>query len=84
MVNLLYALIFKRVGNLYIIFKIYPDLIYELTYFYKNLLQSMKFSKNEAKDQTQLQKLINICPNFVALVCEYYQTLKNSSKKMVE
>ena len=81
LVNLLYALIFKRIGNLYIIFKVYPDLIYELTSFYKTLLQSLKFSRNETRDQTQLQKLVNICPYFVALVCEYYQTLRNSTGK---
>lgn len=84
LVNVLYALIFKRIGNLYIIFKAYPDLIYELTTFYKTLLQSLKLSRNEARDQAQLHKLINICPNFVALVCEYYQTLRNSTNSMVD
>jgi hypothetical protein len=83
LVNLLYALIFKRIGNLYIIFKVYPDLIYELTSFYKTLLQSLKFSRNESRDQAQLQKLVNICPNFVALVCEYYQTLRNSAGRVM-
>lgn len=76
-------MIFKRIGNLYIIFKAYPDLIYTLTSYYKTLLQSLKLSRNEARDQAQLQKLVNICPNFVALVCEFYQTLRNSVGNMM-
>ncbi len=77
--NQLFSLIFKRIGNLYIIFKAYPDLVHEMTFFFKNLLNCIKVSKNEIRDQVKLQKLISICPNFVAILCEYYQTLKNTS-----
>lgn len=50
-----------------------------MTFFFKTLLNCIKVSKNEIRDQVKLQKLITICPNFVAILCEYYQTLKNSS-----
>lgn len=43
--HFLYSLIFRRVGNLYLIFKLNPNLIYEMTYFYKACLHSMKGSK---------------------------------------
>lgn len=42
LVQHLYSLIFKRIANLYIIFKLYPNLIYELTFYYKNALNSLK------------------------------------------
>lgn len=74
----LYSLIFKRISNLYLILRMHPNLIYELTFFYKNALHSLKQSGDPA-EQIELAKLINICPSYVALVCEYYQTLKNVS-----
>ncbi len=73
----LYGLIFKRISNLYLILQLSPTLIYELTFFYKNALHSLKQS-GDPSEQIELGKLISICPSYVALVCEYYQTLKNA------
>jgi hypothetical protein len=68
LVTFLYALIFKRVGNLYLIFRLHPTLIYELTFFYKGVLHSLK-QAGEQPEQVQLAKLVAICPSYVALVC---------------
>jgi len=80
---MLYGLIFKRISNLYLILHLTPTLIYELTVFYKNSLHSLKHS-GEPHEQQELSQLINLCASFVALICEYYQTLKNENgNKMV-
>jgi hypothetical protein len=82
---MLYSLIFKRISNLYLIFKLNPDLIYELTYYYKGALHALRHSKPDHPDHAQLIKIVNICPNYVALVTEYFQVIKNiSSQDMVD
>ena len=75
---MLYELIFKRVSNLYLLFKLHPALISDLTLYYKGVLHALRQSQEHA-DQQHLAKLIAICPHYIALVCEYYQTLKNTN-----
>jgi hypothetical protein len=84
LVSFLYSLIYRRISNLYLILHISPTLIYELTVYYKNTLHSLKQSV-EQHEQQELSQMIGLCSSFVALVCEYYQTLKNTEQnRMVE
>jgi hypothetical protein len=80
--HFLYCLIFKRVSVLYVILQLHPDLIYELTYAYKSWLSNLKTTKSsDPVEQGHLTRLINLCSTYVALICEYYQTIKNTANQ---